>query len=211
MTIMHFTSMTPLATEVIPPPVDQDIFPVGIDSTVTFGNLLITVQGIQTIFPNGIDSTLTFGDHLVETYSINESIIGSSRNVLLVTGTATSQISLNSDGTSTKAVNENVNSDDLEYSTYSSTTWYTPQPSTSIGDDYDVYVEIDSEVGTGDITGTFDSWQSLGTDRTWSASKTGQDEEAMYTVVLNINIRDTATQTIQATGQITLRASIFGV
>lgn len=68
------------------------------------------------------------------------------------------------------------------------------------GSAYEVFATLTSGTLS---TGTTGSWLSLGTNRTWSRASTG----SLQSATLTIQIRDVATQTVQATATVTLSAT----
>lgn len=84
---------------------------------------------------------------------------------------------------------------------YSSTGWYVPN-TTSIGSSYDIRAVLTA--GVAPTSGTLNTWLNLGTTRLWYNDVTSAGSSRDST--LTFTIRDTATQTTQATGTIQLYA-----
>lgn len=79
--------------------------------------------------------------------------------------------------------------------------WWSDEPETGIGDDYEVFVSV----ATGDTPtqGTMDTWLGITTGRTWAVATT----DGILQCTLDITIRDAATQTTQDTAVFSLLAN----
>lgn len=69
--------------------------------------------------------------------------------------------------------------------------------------DYEVRATEVSQTGVATRTGTMNTWLNLGTDRTWTLTA-NNPSQGVRTWVIDFEIRDVATSTVQATARITL-------
>lgn len=97
--------------------------------------------------------------------------------------------------------NGSISKDDGNLSTYTDTEWATPT-STGIGSSYEVKATMTS--GT-TPSGTFNSWLALSTARTWSLSRSFL---GTTTSGFTLEIRDTATSTVQDSATISFQVEV---
>jgi len=83
------------------------------------------------------------------------------------------------------------------------TDWWSAAPEAGLGDDYEVKATVSS--GSNPSTGTVGSWQALSSNRAWSLRQVTNGSSSSS---LLIQIRDTATQTIQDSATWTLSVQL---
>lgn len=109
---------------------------------------------------------------------------------------AIARINYNSTGTVTDTGSADIPS------SFTPTNWFRNAPNTGIGSSY----EIRASNLTGNTpTGTFNTWLALSATRSWTLTRPAQGTS---TCSFTVEIRDTATSTVQDSGTITLTATV---
>ena len=122
-----------------------------------------------------------------------------------------------SSGSATATCVYNLTSDGLAQVTTASglqrvsDNWWTAAPSTGIGSSYEARLTIDSTNGNGTFGGSgVSTWLALTGGLQWTLSDTGNNVERQATRQCTVEIRDTATSTVQATATINFNTLLFG-
>lgn len=132
------------------------------------------------------------------------------------TGTATAALQFINDGTFLQYGNESLTSDTLSTPTdFDGTTWFSDQPRTGIGSDYELFVGTPTETGGTagviNIQPTNSTWLSLSTTRTFEIEDTGNNVQSFYTVEWPISIRNASTlDVIISSATLRLQAFLIG-
>jgi hypothetical protein len=136
--------------------------------------------GSDTVPASGVISLSDF----YGTSSVAVTLQNASASDITFGGVSVASLTAGTDGTSSGSGNAGV----------TAPAWWSAAPDVGIGSDY----EIRATLATGDAptSGTLNTWLSLGTARTWSQS---QAVDGQRSCTLTIEIRDSATQTVQGT------------
>jgi hypothetical protein len=149
--------------------------------------------------------------------SLENNTITSNRNTASGVGQATSRWILQLNGEATEATNINDLSDVIGTpADYNATDWWTGKPSAGIGTSYECRWSLFSST-----SGNLDSfntpvaentWIDISSNRAWTLDDSCNfcEPNPQATRVITVDIRDVATQTIQATGTITFQTFLFG-
>lgn len=145
------------------------------------------------------------------TVSLNNYTVESSRDTSGGGGTATAAYILTTDGIAREEINQNDGTDTTITQDIAGDNWWTGKPDAGIGTSFEVRATLNGGNAFGTFTGTLNTWEAITVDREWSLVNTsGGITEINANRSLLIEIRDAATQTVQASATITLRALLFG-
>ena len=153
----------------------------------------------------------------VELVSLVNHQVDGARDTSGGSGTATAIWTLASDGRATEAMNVSTGTDAITAAAeYNATDWFLAKPSGGVGSSWEARWNLDSsQSGFSDVFSTpfaANTWTDISVGRSWQLQDTCNNCETTPPArrTFTVEIRDVSTMTIQATGQITLVASLFG-
>lgn len=144
--------------------------------------------------------------------SLNNYTVESSRNTAGGGGakTAFAGYTLTEDGRARETKNIGPNTDTTATTDIANDNWWTGKPQAGVGADYECRATVQGTSSGGNVLGSFNVWLDMVVDNSWSISDSCVFCEETEFRNLLIEIRDKATQTVQASANIIIRTELFG-
>ncbi len=145
----------------------------------------------------------------VNTVSLTDTNIGSTRNTSGSSGTVTAGYKLTTDGYAQRIKNLNSGNDTIATTDLPNDDWWTGKPETGIGDLYEVRATEVSFSGSGTKTGALATWTPLTSDQSWDVVDSGINLNRSTTWELTIEIGLVGTSTALFSSTVTITGLLF--
>lgn len=142
--------------------------------------------------------------------SLDPQAIASNRDTTSGGGTATAGYLLTTDGIAQQEVNTSFITDSTTISALAGNNWWTGKPQVGVGNSYEVRATQTATNGNGSLSGTLGAWLALSSLRQWTLTDTGINVDRIATRTILIEIRDTATMTVQDSASVNLTTTLVG-